>query len=471
MVCPARLAYAWSPTTPEENRLKPPLSPWIQRAVLLAAVGALVLMLAGRGSDAPAPTEQALPSVTVGNSEAPLQPSPASPRTRRVERTFLGRGGTLSAALDRLAVPPESRQRFLTTAARYVDLRRLKPRSGVAVVRDGAGRVASIGLRDAPGRFLRVRFDADGPVSTELITLPERTSIETVSGVVKSSVAQALSEDSNGIQLTAAFADIFQWDVDLLIDPRPGDVVHIVYEVRHLGQLPPDVAHFDGAANASGERLGLGRIVAASYNGKIEHAVAFWVADRDAGGNYYDAGGVPLRKSFLKSPLNYRRISSRFTRARRHPITRRVVPHHGVDFAAAAGTPVVATADGRVSFTGWDGPLGRTVKIRHGSEYVTIYGHLQRIARGIRSGVDVRQNQLIGYVGSTGRATGPHLHYTVVHGRRAINPLTMENPPTEPLDPSLEPWLELAVERWLPRLGGTGARGVQIAGAGHPDSG
>jgi len=448
--------------------LKPSLNPWIQRTLLLVVASALVLLLAGRyGSNAPAPAQEALPTDSAGDSDTPTHPPPDSARVRRVERAFLGRGGTLSTTLDGLAVPSDCKQQFLTTAARYVDLRRLQPRSGVAVVRDGAGRVMSLGLRDAPESFLRVRFADDGPVATELITLPERTSIETSSGVVQSSVAQALSDRSDGVQLTAAFADIFQWDVDLLVDPRPGDVVHIVYEVRHLGQLPPDAAHFDGAANESGERIGLGRIVAASYDGTIEHAVAFWVADGNAGGNYYDSSGVPLRKSFLKSPLNYRRISSRFTHARRHPITRKVVPHHGVDFAAASGTPVVSTADGRVSFTGWDGPLGRAVKIRHGSEYVTIYGHLHRIARGIRPGVDVRQNQLIGYVGSTGRATGPHLHYTVVHGRRAINPLTMENPPTEPLDPSLRPWLELAVQRWLPRL--MGSRRNNSADSGRRD--
>jgi len=319
-------------------------------------------------------------------------------------------------------------------------------------VRDGAGRVERITLRDAPGQFLRMRFDDNAFPTTELIVLPERTSVESSSAVVEHSVAQALSDRAHGIQLTAAFADIFQWDVDLLVDPRPGDSIRVVYEVRQLGELPADVAFFEGAANESGESIGLGRVIAASYEGEMARAVAFWVADGSAGGNYYDAAGLPLRKSFLKSPLNYRRISSRFTHARRHPITRKVVPHHGIDFAAAAGTPVVSTADGRVSSAGWDGPLGRAVKIRHGSEYVTIYGHLQRIARGIRPGVDVRQNQLIGYVGSSGRATGPHLHYSVLYGRRAINPMTMKNPPTEPLDPILRPWLELAVERWLPRL-------------------
>ena len=118
----------------------------------------------------------------------------------------------------------------------------------------------------------------------------------------------------------------------------------------------------------------------------IASATAFWVADPAGRGSYYDAEGRALRKTFLKSPLNFRRISSGFSNARRNPVTRKVVPHHGVDFAAASGTPVVATADGRVTSAGWDGPLGRTVRVRHGSEYTTIYGHLRGFARGIRRG-------------------------------------------------------------------------------------
>jgi murein DD-endopeptidase MepM/ murein hydrolase activator NlpD len=115
---------------------------------------------------------------------------------------------------------------------------------------------------------------------------------------------------------------------------------------------------------------------------------------------------------------------------------------------------VVASADGRVAAAGWDGPLGKAVRIRHGSEYETIYGHLRSFAKGIRRGVQVRQNQVIGYVGATGRATGPHLHYTVRHRGRPIDPLRIENPPVEPLSPSRLPALAAVVERWEPMLGG-----------------
>jgi murein DD-endopeptidase MepM/ murein hydrolase activator NlpD len=190
---------------------------------------------------------------------------------------------------------------------------------------------------------------------------------------------------------------------------------------------------------------------------------AFWVEDDGRGGDYYDADGEPLRKTFLKSPLNYRRISSGFTNRRRHPITRRVVPHHGVDFVAAPGTPVVAAADGRVISAGWDGALGKAVRLRHGNGYKTIYGHLRGFARGVRRGAQVEQNQVIGYVGATGRATGPHLHYTMLYNDRAINPMTFDNPPVAPLDESYRPGLDRARMTWAPVL--------QAIRPGEPDMG
>jgi murein DD-endopeptidase MepM/ murein hydrolase activator NlpD len=224
--------------------------------------------------------------------------------------------------------------------------------------------------------------------------------------------------------------------------------------------LPP----FDDRVERAGDNLGLGRILAASYEGRIASSRAYWVDHGDGRGAYYDDKGAPLRKTFLKSPLNYRRISSRFSNGRRHPITRKVVPHHGVDYAAAPGTPVVAAADGRVASAGWDGALGRAVRIRHGSEYVTIYGHLQSFARGIRKGVEVNQNQVIGYVGSTGRATGPHLHYTLIERGRAVDPLRFENPPSAPLAPELLPRLEAAMRNWSPVLAALAPPASDLAG-------
>lgn len=371
------------------------------------------------------------------------------------EHATLGGGGTLTAALERLSIPGDKRTSIVEAAAKETDLRRLPPRTGLVAIRDRQERIVSVGLRMEAERFLRLslpRRNPEAPIRPQWIDLPVETSISTTEAVIESSLAQALSDAPHGLQLTLAFADVFQWDVDLLVDPRPGDRVQVIYEVRKLGQLPGDLPRFGEQVGEPGDFVALGRILAATYQGSRARSSAFWVGDETGNGNYYDMQGRPLRKSFLKSPLNYRRISSGFSRARRHPITKRVVPHHGVDYVAAPGTPVSATADGRVISAGWDGPLGKAVRIRHGSEYITIYGHLRGIAKGVRSGADVRQNQVIGYVGATGRATGPHLHYTIKHHGSSINPLTFKSPSADPLPPEMKPLLEIAKRKWLPLL-------------------
>jgi len=418
---------------------------------------ALVLLIGGGGEPSGSETGPATPTL----QETPLPQSVARSDAGyplpgdAVESLTLGRGGSLTTALDRLAIPERLRQPLLETGGAQLDLRRLSPRTGLLAVTDQRGALRSLAIRTETDRYLRIRVEenVDGVrCEPEWIELPLVVTERVERGVVESSVAQALAASPHGTTLTAAFADVLQWDVDLLVEPRPGDRVRLVYEARSLGELPGDLPSFGSVTEQPGDELEPGRILAASYAGRIASASAFWVDDDDDDGGYFDAEGNPLRKAFLKSPLNYRRISSGFTHARRHPITRKVVPHHGVDFAAAPGTPVVATADGRVASAGWDGALGRAVRIRHGSEYVTIYGHLRGFARGIRAGVEVKQNQVIGYVGSSGRATGPHLHYTMVRSGRAINPLRFENPPTEPLPLRLRPRLALARQRWAPLL-------------------
>jgi len=411
-------------------------------------------------------------ALDTGAVSAPEKENPPEP-VLRSERTELGRGGTLAEALERLDVPGDIRRPLLEEISAHVDPRKLSPRTGLLARVDHANSWRELAVRPEAGRFLRVSIDrqAEAPrLAAHWIELPVEVEVHAVSGTIEDSVAQALADSPDGRALVPAFADIFQWDVDLLVDPRPGDRVRLVYEIERLGQLPSGLPGFGGAPSETGEVLGIGRILAASYTGEISRANAFWIEDDQGAGNYYDVGGRPLRKTFLKSPLNYRRISSRFSRARRNPVTRRVVPHHGVDYAAQSGTPVVAAADGRVASAGWDGALGRAVRIRHGSEYVTIYGHLRGFARGIRRGAEVRQNQVIGYVGSSGRATGPHLHYTVIHGGRAIDPMRMKNPPVEALDPELLPDLAVAVRRWRPLLDLEFDPSVELARGATPEN-
>lgn len=164
----------------------------------------------------------------------------------------------------------------------------------------------------------------------------------------------------------------------------------------------------------------------------------------DGGNVWWNEKGESMRKAFLKAPLNYSRISSGFSYARRHPVTRKVQPHTGVDYAAPIGTPVMSIGDGTVTSVKYEGAGGNTVRIRHNSVYSTAYLHLSKYAKGLKAGQRVRQGEVIGYVGSTGRSTGPHLDFRVWKNGTPINPLKMESPPAEPIAESSRPAFEAA---------------------------
>ncbi len=357
----------------------------------------------------------------------------------------------MEEALSGLGLDRSQRRTVLDLLDDRLNLRKIPAGAGVAVQEASGGRIDEVAVRVEPDSFLRLHLGNSDPLLEE-VRLPVTARLSTAGGVVEHSVSQALSGRPESRELVARFAEIFQWDIDLLVEPRPGDEIRIVYESLVYGDLPDDLPPYRGALPRSGGPAGTGRILAASYRGRIARSSAFWVKGEDGPGDYFNPDGIPLRKTFLKSPLNYRRISSRFSRARRNPVTRKVVPHHGVDFAADSGTPVVAAADGRILSAGWSGALGKAVKIRHGSGYTTVYGHLRGFAKGIRRGATVRQNQVIGYVGSTGRATGPHLHYTMLVNGKPVDPMKFKNPPVENLPEEERPLLEEAVREWGPVL-------------------
>jgi murein DD-endopeptidase MepM/ murein hydrolase activator NlpD len=231
--------------------------------------------------------------------------------------------------------------------------------------------------------------------------------------VIKGTLLTSLSEDmalAGGDDVLALkFTDIFAWDINFFVDPRPGDKFQLVFEKYYR----------------EGMFAGYGNILAAEYtNGNRRH-YAIGVPDGDGRMSYYDLDGKSVQKEFLKAPLRYSYISSRFTYSRKHPVLGFVRPHLGVDYAAAVGTPVYAAADGIVRFTGSKGGFGNMVEISHGASYQTLYGHLQRIEPRIQSGVHVKQGQFIGTVGSTGLATGSHLDYRMKIGNRFVNPFAV----------------------------------------------
>ncbi len=232
-----------------------------------------------------------------------------------------------------------------------------------------------------------------------------------VNGTIEFSLYEAGDRIGLDPVLIHALSDIFAWDVDFAIDIRKGDSFTIFYESLYIDGLP----------------VRAGRILGAEIvnSGKTFKAVYF--EDEKGWGNYYDEDGHSLSRTLLKSPLRYRRISSYFTKRRYHPILKKHLPHHGIDYAAPRGTPVESSGDGKVVFAGWKRGYGKYIKIRHNEKYTTAYGHLSGIKKGIKPGKRVRQGDIIGYVGSTGRSTGPHLHYEVLVRGKYVNPFSVKS--------------------------------------------
>ena len=220
-------------------------------------------------------------------------------------------------------------------------------------------------------------------------------SVATAAGVIDSSLFEAGQRVGLSDNLIMQMAEIFGWDVDFALDIRAGDRFALVFEEQFK----------------DGEKIGEGPIIAAEFINLGRRIRAVRYVDPEGKTDYFSPDGRSMRKAFLRTPVNFARISSRFSFSRRHPILHKMRAHRGVDYAAPRGTAVKASGDGRVIFASRKGGYGRTIIIRHGSAYTTLYAHLARFSKGVRPGKRVEQGQVIGYVGSTGLATGPHLHY------------------------------------------------------------
>lgn len=196
-------------------------------------------------------------------------------------------------------------------------------------------------------------------------------------------------------QILIELAGIFGWDIDFALDIRQGDRFSLIYEEIFL----------------DGEKIGNGNILIARFHNRGREITAVRYEDAKGNANYYTPTGLSMRKEFLRNPIDFARISSRFNLRRKHPVLNKIRAHRGTDYAAARGTPIKAAGDGKVTFAGRKGGFGNVVIIQHGSRYQTLYAHLSKFGRGVRKGRKVKQGKIIGYVGSTGLATGPHLHY------------------------------------------------------------
>jgi murein DD-endopeptidase MepM/ murein hydrolase activator NlpD len=261
------------------------------------------------------------------------------------------------------------------------------------------------------------------------------TRLETATGIINSSLWNAMIDNNTDPNLANELSEIFAWTIDFF-GIQKGDSYKVIYENRYV----------------DGERIGIGRVHAAAFNHWGADNLAFYFI-QDSVGDYFDEQANSLRRTFLKAPLRYRRISSGFSYSRMHPILRYRRPHLGVDYAADHGTPVMSVGDGIVEFARWDnGGGGRAVKIKHNGTFTTLYMHLSKYGKGIKSGVKVKQGQVIGYVGSSGMSTGPHLDFRFYRNGKPVDPLKVESPPAEPVDSLHLQRFHREKQRWIDAL-------------------
>lgn len=300
-------------------------------------------------------------------------------------------------------------------------LREISPGQPYKITVDDRNRIDSFEYRIDDDFILNISRTESG-FEAEKTPVGYEKGILHVAGEIEDNLVSSVGEGREDLLLALDFSDIFAWDIDFTSDLRRGDFFKVVVEGLYL----------------QGEFRKYGDILSAEFsnNGETYRAYRF---ERDGKAGYYDAEGKSLKKAFLKAPLSFRRISSGFSKGRFHPILKIYRPHHGLDYAAPSGTPVSAVGDGKVIFAGRRGQYGKLVVIQHRNGWRTYYGHLSKIEKGVKKGTKVAQGMMIGRVGSTGLATGPHLHFEVRVKDRPVNPLTLRLPREDSIPGPLRP--------------------------------
>ncbi|MDO8427156.1 MAG: peptidoglycan DD-metalloendopeptidase family protein [Deltaproteobacteria bacterium] len=355
-------------------------------------------------------------SLNIALSE-PLSPalsgslkSPQAERTSRYDFR-LSESDTFYHFMSVLNVPGAEIQEILERARPVYDLKQLK-KDSVLRAFTKQDRLERIEYKFGDYETLIAEREEGGSFRAFSSELPHEMKETLISGTIENSLYEDGLKAGADAQAVMELSDIFAWDIDFASDIRKGDTFKIVSQVLYVEGVPVRTGRILGAEMVNG--------------GKKYSAVYF---EGKESGSYYDSDGKSLRRTLLKSPLRFRRITSYFSRGRFHPILKKYRPHHGIDYGAPSGTPVESAGSGRVAYAGWKKGYGNFVEIRHNNNYSTAYGHLSRIAKGIRKGSKVDQGDLIGNVGSTGISTGPHLHYEVKLAGRLINPLSIKAVP------------------------------------------
>ncbi len=410
-------------------------------AVLFAAIAASVLL-----SSPPRSVTSPFRAWVSALYPAPPLPKPWPQSLEllaaREVRERVPAGSTLTQELRRAGLPEDTTRALVHAASEVIDLRRIRAGQPYRLYLDGQNRLLAFRYELNRQDSWVFTFEEEAWVATR-VTIPVRTNPVFLSASISTSLDAALAAAVPSVrvrnELVQRIADLYGWDVDFAYDLRAGDRLEMLVQERYVED----------------EFVGYGDVLAAEFRVGGRRITVVRYEDSEGHVAYFAPDGTSLRRTFLRSPVPYQRISSRFSYRRVHPVTGIPRAHRGVDYVAPPGTPVQATADGVVLEAGYRREPGRYVKIRHGGSYASVYMHLSRIAEGIKVGAEVKQGQIIGYVGKTGNATGYHLHYGLQQAGRYVDPLKLQVPAAAPVPASdwtrfleqRDRWLRLLQER------------------------
>jgi len=334
------------------------------------------------------------------------------------ESVIIKSGDTLASIFSRKGISSTTTHKIATLNEQTRKLRYIQPGDEIQLLLNEKREIRQMKYIPDITRTLLIQRNEDHSYSSKIINYQLDAYPVYREGKIDSSLFEAAANADIPEDVIMDLVAIFGWDIDFSLDIRQGDSFGIVYEELYKDDV----------------KIRNGRILSAKFvnDGKTYQAVYY--TDPSGNSDYYAPDGKSMRKAFLRSPVEFSRISSRFSNNRWHPVLSKWRSHKGVDYAAARGTPVRASGDGKITFAGTKGGYGRLVVISHGGRYTTAYGHLHRYAKGTRAGKKVKQGQIIGYVGSSGLATGPHLHYEFRVDGVHRNPLTVKLPEAHPVN-------------------------------------
>nr|WP_298144600.1 peptidoglycan DD-metalloendopeptidase family protein [uncultured Pseudomonas sp.] len=334
----------------------------------------------------------------------------------RQQTITVANGDTLSTVFDRVGLSATTLHEVLQSSKEAKQFSNLKVGQTLAFQLSQDGQLESLQTKLTDLESLSLTKDDKGfTFKRELIKPDIKTAY--AHGVIKSSLFLSAKRAGLSHGLTMDLANIFGYDIDFALDIREGDEFEVIYEDKVV----------------NGKHVGTGDILSARFTNRGKTFTAVRYTNKQGNTSYYGADGTSMRKAFIRTPVDFARISSRFSMGRRHPILNKIRAHKGVDYAAPRGTPIKATGDGKIALAGRNGGYGNAVIIQHGQRYRTLYAHMQGFAKGIHTGGTVKQGQIIGYIGTTGLSTGPHLHYEFQVNGVHVDPLGLKLPMADPI--------------------------------------